>query len=184
MEAKMVEETSATFHDNVVRMVAAELALLNAMTAAREMFGRSYLSLGAGEKLAVDQAVFAATASNFQTITPEFLAGHKLATSNGIPRTQRKYYLRGKQKPRPVSSRGYLRGPSPSSAIARSSLSLADALELLHRTADVILKLAASLGKRRRHDVGATRRVEASRRPILHRLPDPELVNAHFAFVR
>ena len=73
----MADENSAAFHDNLLRMVAAQLHFSNAMTAAREMFGRSYFSLGTGEKVAVDQAVFASTASNFQAITPEFLAGHK-----------------------------------------------------------------------------------------------------------
>ena len=73
----MADENSAAFHDNLLRMVAAQLHFSNAMTAAREMFGRSYFSLGAGEKVAVDQAVFASTASNFQAITAEFLAGHK-----------------------------------------------------------------------------------------------------------
>ena len=68
----MADENSAAFHDNLLRMVAAQLHFSNAMTAAREMFGRSYFSLGAGEKVAVDQAVFASTA-----ITPEFLAGHQ-----------------------------------------------------------------------------------------------------------
>jgi hypothetical protein len=73
----MADENSVAFHDNLLRMVAAQLHFSNAMAAAREMFGRSYFSFGTGEKAAVDQAVFASTASNFQAITPEFLAGHK-----------------------------------------------------------------------------------------------------------
>ena len=38
---------------NVLKLVASELRLLNGMTAAREMYGKSYFSLGIGEKIAV-----------------------------------------------------------------------------------------------------------------------------------
>jgi hypothetical protein len=76
VEMKMADESHVNFHDNLLRMLAAQLHFSNAMTAAREMFGRSYFSLGAAEKVAVDQAVFGATAGNFQAITPEFLSGH------------------------------------------------------------------------------------------------------------
>ena len=62
------------FSDNLMRMIAAELHLLNGMTAAREMYGKGYFSLGVLEKAAVDQAVFGMLASNYQTLTPEFLA--------------------------------------------------------------------------------------------------------------
>jgi hypothetical protein len=37
-----------TFPVNLMRMIAAELHLLNGMTAAREIFGKSYFSLGSG----------------------------------------------------------------------------------------------------------------------------------------
>ena len=47
------------------------------MTAAREMFSKSYFSLGVGEKAAVDQAMFGMISSYFQGITPEHLAVHK-----------------------------------------------------------------------------------------------------------
>jgi hypothetical protein len=43
------------FSENLLRAIAAELHLLNGMTAAREMFGKSYFSLGAGEQAAVNQ---------------------------------------------------------------------------------------------------------------------------------
>ncbi len=62
------------FSDNLLRAIAAELHFLNGMTAAREMFGRSYFALGAGEKSAVDQAVLAMIAGNYQGLTPELLA--------------------------------------------------------------------------------------------------------------
>jgi hypothetical protein len=64
------------FNENLMRMVAAELHFLIAMTSAREMYGKSYFSLGVGERLAVDQAVSAAIAANYQVITPAYLASH------------------------------------------------------------------------------------------------------------
>jgi hypothetical protein len=67
----MAEEN---FSDNLLRMVAAELHFLSGLTAAREMFGRGYFSLGAAEKAVVDQTVFANVQGNYQTITPQFLA--------------------------------------------------------------------------------------------------------------
>ena len=70
----MIEEN---FSDNVLRVIAAELRVLSAMTAARDMFSKSYFSLGVGEKAAVDQALFGMISGNFQMITPEHLAAHK-----------------------------------------------------------------------------------------------------------
>jgi hypothetical protein len=70
----MADETFAT---NLFKMLAAELHFQNAMVAAREMFGRSYFSLGTGEKVAVDQAVFGYVANNYKDITPDFLAGQE-----------------------------------------------------------------------------------------------------------
>jgi hypothetical protein len=58
------------FDENLMRMIAAELHLLNVMTVSREMFGRGYFSLGTGEKIAVDQATFANVQGNYQAITP------------------------------------------------------------------------------------------------------------------
>lgn len=63
------------FDTNLLRLVAAQLHLLNGMTAARDMYGKGYFSLGVGEKAAVDQAVFAMLASNYQLVTPELLTG-------------------------------------------------------------------------------------------------------------
>jgi hypothetical protein len=74
MEEKMAE---ATFSENLMRAIAAELHFLNGMTAAREMYGKSYFSLGLGEKAAVDQAVFGMVAGNFQTLTAESLVEQK-----------------------------------------------------------------------------------------------------------
>jgi len=72
------------FSDNLMKVVAAELRFLNGMTAAREMFGRSYFSLGASEKIAVDQAVLGMIAANYQSLTPEFLAGQQATPEMGF----------------------------------------------------------------------------------------------------
>jgi hypothetical protein len=77
----MAEEN---FNDNLLRMVAAEFHLLNALTASREMFGKGYFALGVAEKAAVDQTVFANVAANYQALTPEFLAGQKAPEPMGF----------------------------------------------------------------------------------------------------
>jgi len=81
MEKTMAEEK---FSDNLMRMIGAELHLLNGMTAAREMFSKSYFSLGVGEKVAVDQAVFGMLAANYQALTPEFLANQQAQNPVGF----------------------------------------------------------------------------------------------------
>ncbi len=65
------------FSENLLRAIVAELHLLNGMTAAREMFGKGYFSLGIGERAAVDQTVVGSIAALYQNITPEFLAGQQ-----------------------------------------------------------------------------------------------------------
>ncbi len=62
-----------SFLTNVARMIAAELYASLNMQAAREMFGKSYFSLGVGEKAILDQAVFEMIALNYQAVTPERL---------------------------------------------------------------------------------------------------------------
>jgi hypothetical protein len=63
------------FSENLMRAIVAELHVLNLQTAAREMFGRGYFSLGMGDKMAVDQVVLAAVGGNYAAVTPEWLAG-------------------------------------------------------------------------------------------------------------
>jgi hypothetical protein len=77
----MAEEN---FNTNLMRMIAGQLHCLLAMTAAREMFGKGYFSLGVAEKGAVDQALLAFVASNFQAITPAFLAGQQVQQPMGF----------------------------------------------------------------------------------------------------
>src|SRR6516165_2713436 len=72
--AQMAEEN---FNTNLMRMIAGQLHCLAGMTAAREMFGKSYFSLGVAEKIAVDNALNGIVAANFQAITPAFLAAQQ-----------------------------------------------------------------------------------------------------------
>src|SRR6266478_10162783 len=65
--------TMEDFDRNLLRMITAELLLLNGMTLAREMYGKSNFALGIGEKIAVDQTVLNMLSGNYQMITPEFL---------------------------------------------------------------------------------------------------------------
>jgi hypothetical protein len=65
------------FVTNLMRVLAAQLHFQSALLASREMFGRSYFSLGISEKVAVDQAVVGFVGSNYQTLTPELLAAQQ-----------------------------------------------------------------------------------------------------------
>lgn len=77
-----------SFPVNLMRMIAAEMHFQSALLASREMFGRGYFSLGASEKIAVDQAVIGLVGGNFGEITPEFLAGQgpRQPVGFGIPK--------------------------------------------------------------------------------------------------
>jgi hypothetical protein len=68
------EMSQEKFSDNLMRMIAAELHFLNTMTAAREMYGRGYFTLGVEERAAIDQTVRGTLAASYQALTPEFLA--------------------------------------------------------------------------------------------------------------
>lgn len=59
------------FSDNLLRMISAVLYQILTQQTAREMFGRSYMSLGAAEKVTLDQTVFQFVASSYQAITPD-----------------------------------------------------------------------------------------------------------------
>jgi hypothetical protein len=81
LEEEMADET---FTENLMRAVVAELHFLNCVTAAREMFGRGYFSLGPSEKAAVDQAVLTAIGGNYAAVTREWLAGQPLQQPVGF----------------------------------------------------------------------------------------------------
>lgn len=61
------------FDVNLLRLIASELYFLSGLQAAREMFGKSYFSLGAAEKSAVDNAVAGMTNGNMNLLSPEYL---------------------------------------------------------------------------------------------------------------
>lgn len=61
------------FQTSIIRMIAAEMHYQSALLTSREMFGKSYFSLGAAEKIAVDQAVSGFVGSNYRDITPAYL---------------------------------------------------------------------------------------------------------------
>lgn len=65
--------SDATFQENLLKSISASVYFLVGLVAAREMFSKSYFSLGAAEKIAVDQAVLGHIAGNFQALTPEML---------------------------------------------------------------------------------------------------------------
>jgi hypothetical protein len=77
-----------SFTNDLLRAVAAQLHLLNGLTVAREMFGKSYFSLGVSEKLTVDQMVMTMVAGNYQTLTPELLSGQKPVEQVGFVHTK------------------------------------------------------------------------------------------------
>jgi ribosomal protein L14E/L6E/L27E len=62
-----------SFDTNLAKLLAAELYFLLAMTASRELYGKSYFALGVAEKTAIDQLLLGSVAANFQALTPETL---------------------------------------------------------------------------------------------------------------
>ena len=63
------------FETNLLRVIAGEFYFSLVMQTSREMYGKSYFSLGVGEKAVIDQAVFANVGANCKDLTPEFLRG-------------------------------------------------------------------------------------------------------------
>lgn len=60
------------FNQNLLRLLCAENFFLASMTAAHEMYGKSYFSLGVAEKQALDQIVLNSIGGNYQSLTPEW----------------------------------------------------------------------------------------------------------------
>jgi hypothetical protein len=67
----------AEFETNLMRAQLAATWFSLALQAARELLGKSYLSLSQAEKAAVDQLVLGHVGANFQVITPEWLAAQQ-----------------------------------------------------------------------------------------------------------
>jgi hypothetical protein len=79
-----------SYETNLLRAIAAELYFLAGLNAAREMFGKSYFALVAGEKASVDQAVLAQVGTNYQALTPEFLKGQATQPKVGFSQPDEK----------------------------------------------------------------------------------------------
>jgi hypothetical protein len=72
------------FDSKVLKLVASELYFLTALTASREMYGKSYFSLGVAEKQAVDSAILSQISGNFHAITPEWFGDQPEAPKVGF----------------------------------------------------------------------------------------------------
>lgn len=75
---------SDDFRIDLLRVIAAELYFSVGLQAARDMYGKSYASLGLAEKNAVDQFVMAQVAANYNALTPEFLR-NQISRTTGSP---------------------------------------------------------------------------------------------------
>jgi hypothetical protein len=60
------------FNQNLLRLLCAENFFVASLTASREMYGKSYFSLGVSEKQALDQIVLNSIGGNYQSLTPEW----------------------------------------------------------------------------------------------------------------
>lgn len=65
--------TNETLDTNLLRWISAELYFSLGMQAAREMFGKSYFSLGVDEKIALNNAVGGSVRGNYQAMNLDFL---------------------------------------------------------------------------------------------------------------
>lgn len=74
----------AEFETNLMRAQLAATWFSLGIQTARELFGKSYLSLSQSEKSAVDQIVLASVAGNYQVITPEWLAAQQIQQPIGF----------------------------------------------------------------------------------------------------
>ena len=72
------------FLTNLLRACLAHIHFQSALLAAREMFGKSYFSLGLAEKLSVDQAVIGNVAGNYQQMTLGALASQAAPREAGF----------------------------------------------------------------------------------------------------
>jgi hypothetical protein len=77
-------EKNLNFDTRLLKWIASELYFLAGMNAAREMYAKSYFSLGEGEKRAVDSAVWSQISGNFQQLTPQLLGEQTEAPKVGF----------------------------------------------------------------------------------------------------
>ena len=76
------------FSVNLLKAIAAQNYYLCGLQTARELFGKSYFSLGLSEKAAVDQATLAMVGGNYLMLTPEFLSQQKAQSTVGFQTQQ------------------------------------------------------------------------------------------------
>ena len=62
------------FSENLLRMIGAGVVSSTALVASREMFGRSYFSLGVAERQILDAAALQMIIGNYHSLTAESLA--------------------------------------------------------------------------------------------------------------
>jgi hypothetical protein len=74
----------AEFETNLMRAHLAATAFSLCLQTARELLGKSYLSLSQAEKAAVEQMVLGNLAANYQVITPEWLATQQVRQPMGF----------------------------------------------------------------------------------------------------
>lgn len=72
------------FAQNLMRAQLAATWFSLSLQVARELFGKSYLSLSQHERVAVDQLVLAQVGANYQAITPEWLAAQQARPQMGF----------------------------------------------------------------------------------------------------
>jgi len=65
-----MSDKEQSYETKLLRLVAAETFFLCSLNASREMYGKSYFSLGVAEKQSLDQQVLSQISGNFQSLTP------------------------------------------------------------------------------------------------------------------
>lgn len=76
------------FNVNLLKAIAAQNYYLCGLQTARELFGKSYFSLGFSEKVTVDQTTLAMVGGNYQMLTPEFLSQQRAQSTLGFQTQQ------------------------------------------------------------------------------------------------
>jgi hypothetical protein len=73
------------FQLNLLKLISAEVYFVAGLIASREMYAKSYFSLGIAEKAAVDQAVWTQISGNLAQLTPALFAAQTPAQTTEAP---------------------------------------------------------------------------------------------------
>jgi hypothetical protein len=84
MAEKPKGEVMSEFDTNIIRAQLAVTWFATTLQVSRDLFGKSYLSLSVPERMAVDQMMLGFVSSNFQAITPEWLAAQQARPPMGF----------------------------------------------------------------------------------------------------